>query len=282
MKRIIAGQVAPEKAAELIARALVRYGRWIRGLALFTFVSIALASVAIYSNAGRSSTAGKEAKSAKAESAAVKKQTTGIQKCIAESPTDRATVRCFNRLNLESGQPPVKPGKGATGRRGTAGQAGRTGATGRPPTVREVDAAVARLCAHGACSLPVTAGQVADAVRACVQSGDCDALKGPPGPRGTDGAVGADGKPGEPPSDAQIAVAVMDYCARNGCGTTPGPPGPPGAAGLDGTPGPPGPPGADAPPPQPFTFAFTDGTGVTHTCTIDPAAGPTVTQTCVP
>lgn len=279
IKRIIAGQVSAEEAAALIAQRLVRYGRWIRGLALFTFASIALASIAIYSNAGRSNTAGKEAKSAKAESAAVKKQSTGIQKCIAESPTDRATVRCFNRLNLESGQPPVKPGKGATGRRGITGQAGRAGragAAGRPPSAREVDAAVARLCARGGCSPSVTAGQVADALRACVQSGSCDALRGPPG---TNGADGAEGKPGEPPSDAQIAFAVMDYCARNGCGTTPGPAGPPGPAGLDGAPGT---PGAPASPPQPFTFSFTDGTGVTHSCTVDPNLGPGVTQACAP
>lgn len=217
MKRIIAGQLSPEKAAELIARTLVRYGRWIRGLALFTFVSIALASVAIYSNAGRSNSAGKEAKSAKAESTAAKKQSTGIQKCITESPSDRATVRCFNKLNLEQNRPPIKPGKsgapGLRGRAGARGPAGPRGASG----------------AAGARGPPGPQGDVGPPCRVA-EDPNC---QGPPGPMGLVGDPGVEGRVGPPGPQGPPGPLGM-----------PGADGPPGPAGMDGAPGPAGPPGS--------------------------------------
>lgn len=88
---------------------------------------------------------------------------------------------------------------------------------------------------------------------------------GPTGPKGDPGEAGAQGAQGDPGEAAMV-----------------GPAGPMGLPGMDGAPGPAGPPGEPGPPPQPFTFSFTDGTGVEHVCTVDPNAGPTVTQPCGP
>lgn len=85
---------------------------------------------------------------------------------------------------------------------------------------------------------------------------------GDTGPRGPQGDTGPQGPPG-PQGDA-------------------GPQGIQGVQGDAGPQGPAGPQGAPGPAPQPFTFVFTDGTGVTHSCTIDPNVGAAVVQACNP
>lgn len=124
------------------------------------------------------------------------------------------------------------------------------------------------------------------------------------GPRGFTGAIGLTGATGAPGLNAppilrtDLLTVLTDYCQSHDCTSPPGPPGPagrdgtdgkdgtPGAQGPSGPAGPagadgvPGPPGAPGPAPQPFTFTFLDSTGLQHTCTVDPNAGPAVTQPC--
>lgn len=72
--------------------------------------------------------------------------------------------------------------------------------SGRSPTESELDAAVSRFCAGGACQ----------------------------GDDGTDGTDGTDGEPGRPPTVEEIAAVVLDFCAaRDDCQGDDGDPGRP-------------------------------------------------------
>lgn len=237
----------------------------IPNLAALTVAAVALALLV---NSCQSNQAHDTAQSAKAQSGAAKVQSTQAKaqssatqrqqeravKCLLNSRTPRRAARCLN-LTLTTPQP------GATGQAGQPGRAGEPG----PPGI-SVRGPRGPRGARGVQGIP----------------GATPVPPAPlPGPRGD---AGSTGDPGRPPTSDEILDAVRTYCAaHDNCAgppgadsTTPGPQGPPGA---DGAPGAQGPPGANA---QAFTFSFADGTGVTHTCTIDPNAGPGAVQACSP
>jgi hypothetical protein len=268
MKRVLRGEVSPEDAAKLIAATIIRHGRELKALALFVFVSVLLSSVAIFSNADRSSSAVEDSQEAKEQSA-------GTLRCLTQPSNQIAAAACLRRLNITSGQPGRAglPGRmGAPGKRGAAGPLGKPGPTGERGG-RGARGAPGR-SVQGP---PGPQGPVGPPCRVAVDP-DC---KGPPGPQGPQGPPGPAGRP--PGSGPGTGPGTGPGNGQGG-GPPPRPsmPGPPGPEGMPGPPGPAGPPGEAAPPPQPFTMQFTDGTGVTHTCTIDPNLGPTVTQTCTP
>lgn len=123
--------------------------------------------------------------------------------------------------------------------------------------------------------LQILLDHIPDAVTASC-GGSCKGVQGDTGDTGAPGADGANGKPG--------ADGLPGASGADGSPGLAGPPGadgatgPQGPQGVAGDVGPTGPQGPAGPAPQPFTFAFTDGTGVNHTCTIDPNVGPGVVQ----
>lgn len=96
------------------------------------------------------------------------------------------------------------------------------------------------------------------------------------GPRGDQGAAGSPGPQGPGPSDAQVYIAVQDYCStpQVPCKGDPGESiaGPAGPAGQDGQSivGPQGPPGADSTVPGPPGADGKDGRGISSvTCVVE-------------
>jgi hypothetical protein len=179
----------------------------------------------------------------KAQSAS--NRTTNLVKCFTKK-TAGAFLHC---LGLQPGAPgqPGSPGiAGTPGRPGqaTQGLQGLIGALGPrgPPGVNGVDSEI-------------------------------------PGPKGDTGTAGADGATGATGADSTVAGPQGGVGANGADGAT-GPVGATGATGADGATGPAGPQGPQGANAATFTISFTDGTGVTHTCTIDPTIGPNVTQAC--
>lgn len=87
-------------------------------------------------------------------------------------------------------------------------------------------------------------------------------IPGPPGPAGARGDVGASGVPGavgSPGASGQPGVP-----GSPGASGAPGVQGPPGAAGAAGQDGKDGADGSDGRPPAGWSYAWTDGAGVTH------------------
>ena len=96
-------------------------------------------------------------------------------------------------------------------------------------------------------------------------------IPGPPGPSGVPGSPGPSGAPGSPGSPGLNGSPGPPGAsgAPGADSTVAGPPGPPGPAGQDGKDGKDGTDGAPGRPPAGWSYAWTDGTGVTHnvTCT---------------
>lgn len=93
--------------------------------------------------------------------------------------------------------------------------------------------------------------------------------RGPQGSAGEKGAAGGQGDPG-----VGFDCAGKPVTAGVTPATCPGATGPQGSTGATGA------AGANGRDAQPFTFSFTDATGVQHTCTIDPFAGAAAVQPC--
>ena len=202
----------PDEAAKVIARVLEQHNRAIKLLGILLAVALALAGVAIISNADRSSDAEDTAKDAK-------QQSSGLLTCLTtHSQAEAAT--CLRRLNIKSGRPgrAGQAGRpGAIGRRGQTGPGGRRGQQGQ----------------RGAPGDPGTPGE-GEPCRVRVDP-EC---QGPPGPRGPAGEPGPIGMPG---------MSVPGPQGPPGSEGPPGDEGPRGPEGLEGPEGPQGPSGPQGP-----------------------------------
>ena len=105
-------------------------------------------------------------------------------------------------------------------------------------------------------------------------------LTGPPGPEGdpgSDGQPGLVGPPGETGNPGDTVTGPQGPTGPAGPAGEPGPAGPvgpPGGSGADGGPGTPGAP--------PAAWTFTDGDGVTYTCTRSNSDDTAPTYSCAP
>lgn len=188
---------------------------------------------------------------ANTKSLKTQQQQTILVKCLTK-PTTKAVASCLGSKPGAPGQPgtpgvagtPGRPGQSVQGLKGDTGPRGPEGPLGPPSTV--------------------PGPQGADSTV--------------PGPTGSDGKNGADGTPGKDGANGADSQVPGPQGAAGADSQVPGPQGPQGVQGAAGADGQPGAPGRDA---VSFTFTFTDGTGVTHTCTIDPTVGPGVVQACV-
>jgi hypothetical protein len=194
-----------------------------------------------------------------AQGAAAGAAVTGDRAQKTAGRADRRSAATVKFLQGKQGLPGVP---GVNGKLGAPGRPGAQGPPGRPAvlgfTLADViDGLSPRLVER----LP-SPGAVAEACgSACV------------GPRGTDGRDATDAQ-----VDESVARRLPDALTANCGGSCVGPAGQNGADSQ--VPGPQGATGPAGPSPQPFSFTFTDGTGLAHTCTVDPNVGPTVVQAC--
>lgn len=107
-----------------------------------------------------------------------------------------------------------------------------------------------------------------------------DGDPGPPGLTGPPGPEGPEGPPGDPGSDGVPGSPGAPGDSVTGPAGPAGPPGPVGPAGEPGPAGPPGAAGTSGSPPAAWTF--TDGDGVTYTCTRSNSDDTAPTYSCNP
>jgi hypothetical protein len=234
------------------------------------FIITALVGVLLYLQAQRGQDASSTAQRATTTAQRAQHAVAGKAPRAALARTDRQ-ARQAKRQAVKVQQRLTTVTRTVHETREVLGLEGKRGATGRPGR----DAVVGFTLADVLAGLSPL---LTKAVNARIDEGLPDALSEACG----GSCVGERGADGKDASAEQIDAAVARHCAPlNDCvSVVPGPKGDPGDPGAQGPKGDPGADGAPGPPPQPFTISFTDGTGVTHACTIDPNVGPAVTQSC--
>lgn len=228
---------------------------WVDGKVVLSFLALLAAAVLLLVSCNVSSThdTAQEAKSAGQQ--ADRQSTTATRKADRSQQLNAATVRCLTKRTRLAVARCLKVQPGAPGQPGPPGQPGTPGSQGGRglPGLRGLPGPQGPRGDQGPQGLPCAISVSPD----CQGPAGADGRVGPQGERGPKGETGAEGPPGPK--------------GEPGSGGPPGPAGPPGGNGTDGAPG---------PGPQPFTFSFTDGTGTTHVCSIDPTLGPGPVQAC--